>query len=259
MLCDIDKSKDFPCWRIKVLKMENYTSFPVPARALVITPHPDDSELGCGGAVVTWIKQGTEVVYLLCTNGDKGSSDPDMTSPKLAELRKIEQQKAAEILGVLEVVRLDYEDGSLEDTPFFRGQIVKVIRRFKPDVVLFTDPLRTGFYLHRDHRIAGSVALDALFPYARDRLHYPEHESEGLLPHKTSDALMWGSESPDTFIDITAAIDKKIEALAAHKTQIPSGEESYEFADLIKGTASRIGDRCGYKYAEGFRRISFSV
>jgi LmbE family N-acetylglucosaminyl deacetylase len=259
VLCDIDKSKDFPCWRIKVLKMENYTSFPVPARALVITPHPDDSELGCGGAVVTWIKQGTEVVYLLCTNGDKGSSDPEMTSPKLAELRKIEQQKAAEILGVLEVVRLDYEDGSLEDTPFFRGQIVKVIRRFKPDVVLFTDPLRTGFYLHRDHRIAGSVALDALFPYARDRLHYPEHESEGLLPHKTSDALMWGSESPDTFIDITTSIDKKIEALAAHKTQIPSGEESYEFADLIKGTASRIGDRCGYKYAEGFRRISFSV
>ena len=70
---------------------------------------------------------------------------------------------------------------------------------------------------------------------------------------------MWGSESPDTFIDITTSIDKKIEALAAHKTQIPSGEESYEFADLIKGTASRIGDRCGYKYAEGFRRISFSV
>ena len=239
--------------------MENYNSFPVPERALVITPHPDDSELGCGGTVATWIKQGTEVVYLLCTNGDKGSSDPDMTSPKLAELRKIEQQKAAEILGVLEVVRLDYEDGSLEDTPFFRGQIVKVIRRFKPDVVLFTDPLRTGFYLHRDHRIAGSVALDALFPYARDRLHYPEHESEGLLPHKTSDALMWGSESPDTFIDITTSIDKKIEALAAHRTQIPSGEESYEFADLIKGTASRIGDRCGYKYAEGFRRISFSV
>ncbi len=239
--------------------MENYNSFPVPERALVITPHPDDSELGCGGTVATWIKQGTEVVYLLCTNGDKGSNDPEMTSPKLAELRKIEQQKAAEILGVLEVVRLDYEDGSLEDTPLFRGQIVEAIRRFKPDVALFTDPLRTGFYLHRDHRIAGSVALDALFPYARDRLHYPEHEFEGLLPHKTADALMWGSESPDTFIDITASIDKKIEALAAHKTQMPSGEESYELADLIKVTASRIGDRCGYKYAEGFRRISFSV
>lgn len=239
--------------------MENYKSFPVPGRALVITPHPDDSELGCGGTVATWIKQGTEVVYLLCTNGDKGSSDPDMTSPKLAELRKIEQQKAAETLGVLEVVRLDYEDGSLEDIPLFRGQIVEAIRRFKPDVALFTDPLRTGFYLHRDHRIAGSVALDALFPYARDRLHYPEHEFEGLLPHKTADALMWGSESPDTFIDITASIDKKIEALAAHKTQIPSGEESYELADLIKVTASRIGDRCGCKYAEGFRRISFNV
>ena len=97
--------------------MENNNSFPVPGRALVITPHPDDSELGCGGTVAKWIKQGTEVVYVLCTNGDKGSSDPDMTSHKLAELRKIEQQKAAEILGVAEVVRLDYEDGSLADTP----------------------------------------------------------------------------------------------------------------------------------------------
>ena len=147
--------------------MENNNSFPVPGRALVITPHPDDSELGCGGTVAKWIKQGTEVVYVLCTNGDKGSSDPDMTSHKLAELRKIEQHKAPEIFRVTEVVRTDYEDGSLEDTPLFRGQIVEAIRRFRPDVALFTDPLRTEFYLHRDHRIAGTVTLDALFPYAR--------------------------------------------------------------------------------------------
>ena len=239
--------------------MENNNSFPVPERALVITPHPDDSELGCGGTVAKWIKQGTEVVYVLCTNGDKGSSDPDMTSHKLAEIRKIEQQKAAEILGVTEVVRLDYEDGALEDTPLFRGQIVGAIRRFRPDVALFTDPLRTEFYLHRDHRIAGTVTLDALFPYARDRLHYPDHESEGLLPHKTPDALMWGSESPDTFINITGSIDKKIEALVAHKTQIPSCEESDELANLVKVTAARVGSRCDYKYAEGFRRISFSL
>ena len=239
--------------------MESSNFFPVPSKALVITPHPDDSELGCGGTVATWIKQGAEVVYLLCTNGDKGSSDPDMTSSKLAELRKIEQQKAAEILGVLAVVRLDYPDGSLEDTPLFRGQLVEAIRRYQPDVALFTDPLRTGFYLHRDHRIAGTVALDALFPYARDRLHYPEQESEGILPHKTPEALMWGSESPDTYIDITESIDKKIEALAAHESQVPSGEESNALADLIKITAARVGDRCGYKYAEGFRRISFSV
>ena len=154
---------------------------------------------------------------------------------------------------------LDYEDGALEDTPLFRGQIVAAIRRFRPDVALFTDPLRTEFYLHRDHRIAGTVTLDALFPYARDRLHYPDHESEGLLPHKTPDALMWGSESPDTFINITGSIDKKIEALVAHKTQIPSCEESDELANLVKVTAARVGSRCDYKYAEGFRRISFSL
>ena len=236
--------------------MENYTSFPVPARALVITPHPDDSELGCGGAVVTWIKQGTEVVYLLCTNGDKGSSDPEMTSPKLAELRKIEQQKAAEILGVLEVVRLDYEDGSLEDTPFFRGQIVKVIRRFKPDVVLFTDPLRTGFYLHRDHRMCGQVLLDAAFPFARDRLHYPEHlTEESLQTHKVADILFWGAEDIDTYIDITDSINQKITSLEKHASQVGSDIGKY-LKDSSMRTASKWESKdSSVVYAEGFRRV----
>lgn len=232
--------------------------FPVPSRVLVITPHPDDSELGCGGTVAKWISRGAVVVYVLCTNGDKGSSDPYMTSEKLASIRAEEQAQAAAILGVNEVVRLDYSDGELEDTPEFRGQIVRAVRKYRPDVALFTDPLRSGFYLHRDHRVAGTVALDALFPYARDRLHYPHHETEGLLAHKTPDALLWGTESPDTFIDISESIEKKITALLYHSSQIPPGASSEEMSRLIKDSAQRLGDGRGLKYAEGFRRVRFT-
>ena len=234
------------------------TEFPVPSRVLVITPHPDDSELGCGGTVAKWVSHGAVVVYVLCTNGDKGSSDPYMTSEKLAAIRTEEQAQAAETLGVNEVVRLDYPDGGLEDTPEFRGHIVRAVRKYRPDVALFTDPLRSGFYLHRDHRITGTVALDALFPYARDRLHYPQHETEGLLAHRTPEALLWGTESPDTFVDISETIEKKISALLFHSSQIPPGASSEEMNRLIKDSAQRLGDSCGLKYAEGFRRISFT-
>ena len=103
-----------------------------PERALVVTPHPDDAEIGCGGTVAGWIAEGTEVYYVLCTNGDKGTSDPDLTSERLAEIREREQAEAAEVLGIKEVVYLRYPDGGLEDTSEFRERLVHAIRRFTP-------------------------------------------------------------------------------------------------------------------------------
>ena len=154
-----------------------------PDRALVVTPHPDDAEIGCGGTIAGWIARGTRVVYVLCTNGDKGSGDPEMTSARLADIRAKEQGQAAEVLGIEDVIYLAYPDGALEDTSEFRGHLVKAIRTHTPDVLLCPDPFRQGFYLHRDHRICGQVALDAAFPYARDHLHYPEHlRDDGLAP-----------------------------------------------------------------------------
>ena len=175
-----------------------------PERALVVTPHADDAEIGCGGTVAGWIAEGTKVFYVLCTNGDKGTSDPDMTSERLAKIREREQAEAASVLGIGEVVYLRYADGALEDNSEFRGHLVHAIRKFRPDVILTTDPHRRSFYLHRDHRMCGTVTMDAVYPYARDRLHFPEHiTSEGLETHKVGDVLFWGSEEPDTFIDIS--------------------------------------------------------
>ena len=226
-----------------------------PEIALVVTPHPDDAEIGCGGTIAKWIAEGTAVYYVLCTNGDKGTSDPDLTSERLAAIREREQAEAAAVLGVREVVYLRYPDGALEDTAEFRGRLVRAIRKFKPDAVFATDPHRRGFYLHRDHRMCGTVTMDAVFPYARDRLHYPEHiEKEGLRTHKATDVLFWGTEEPDTFIDITETIDLKIESLKKHASQV-SSDDGADVGDFIRAAARRAGERAGAPYAESFRRI----
>ena len=228
-----------------------------PDRAMVITPHPDDAEIGCGGTIGAWIKEGTEVVYVLCTNGDKGTSDPDLTSEKLAEIREKEQADAARELGVKKVIFLAYPDGALEDTAEFRGKLVRAIREHKPDTVFCCDPHRRSFYLHRDHRMSGQVTLDAVFPYARDRLHYIEHEKEGLEPHKVGEILMWGTEEPDTFVDITDTIELKISALKKHVSQISRDGSDTDVDDFVKANARRVGQRAEHPYAEAFRRIQF--
>ena len=227
-----------------------------PDRALVVTPHPDDAEIGYGGTIAGWIAQGTEVAYVLCTNGDKGSGDAEMTSDRLAEIRAREQAEAADELGVKDVIYLAYPDGALEDTAEFRGDLVKAIRTYTPDLVLCPDPFRQGFYLHRDHRICGQVALGAVFPHARDHLHYPEHlRDNGLAPHKVSDVLLWGTQEPDTFVDIVDTIEQKTFSLNMHASQVSSGGAERDVAEFVKADAQRAGQRGGLPYAEAFRRI----
>ena len=229
--------------------------FDRPERAMLVIPHPDDAEGGVGGTVAKWVAEGTEVVFVLCTNGDKGTSDPEMTTEKLGAIREKEQAAAAECLGVKEVIYLRYGDGELDDTAKFRGELVRAIRKHRPDVVFCTDPFRQTFYLHRDHRISGQVTLDAVFPYARDFLHYNEHIQEGLETHKVGDILMWGTEHPDTFIDITDTIDNKINALKKHASQVAgSGRDVDRF---VKVNAQNQGQMANIPYAEGFKRIRF--
>ena len=227
-----------------------------PDIAMVVTPHPDDAEIGCGGTVAGWIKEGTVVIYVLCTNGDKGSGDLEMTSQRLAAVREEEQGQAARVLGVAEVLYLRHPDGGLEDTSEFREQLVRAIRTHRPSTILCPDPLRRGFYLHRDHRVCGQVTLDAAYPYARDHLHYPEHlRRDGLEPHKVGDALLWGTEEPDTFIDISDTIELKIRSLKEHVSQVSGSDRDVD--EFVKANALRIGQRSDLPYAEAFRRISF--
>ena len=156
-----------------------------PRVVLAVTPHPDDCEGGCGGALAKWVQEhGTEAVVLMCTNGNKGTQERDLTPERLASIREEEQMAASKIIGAKEVVFLRYPDGGLEDTELFRGQVVREIRRHKPDTILCIDPYRSTSHTHRDHRKRGQVALDAAFTYAWSYLHFPEQiADEGLEPH----------------------------------------------------------------------------
>lgn len=219
---------------------------------MVIIPHPDDGEISCGGTVAKWAQAGCEVVFVLCTNGDKGTHDDTTTSSQLVSIREEEQRNAAKVLGVKEVVFLGHPDGELEDDRQFRGELVREIRRHAPDVVFCFDPYRQS-HAHRDHRISGQAALDAIFPYARDRLHFPEILSElGLEPHKVLTIYVWGAEDPDSYVDVGGHMDAKVRSLEAHVSQVGHRDVS----EFIEARAKTLGEAVNVRYAEAFRRIT---
>lgn len=221
---------------------------------LVISPHPDDAEVGAGGTIIKWAEEGKEIYLVLCTNGDKGSSDPEMTSDKLAKIRRQEQEEAAKVLGVKEMVFLDYPDGGLEDTPEFREKLVRLIRRFKPEAILANDPYKR-YFSHRDHRIAGIVALDAAWPYARDHLFYPEHAALGLYPHKVKEVFLWRPDDPNFYVDISQTIEKKQQALQCHKSQF--GQRHFRIGTRMRELAEAAGKERNMALAETFYRLEF--
>jgi LmbE family N-acetylglucosaminyl deacetylase len=191
----------------------------VHADALVVAAHPDDAEFGAAGTVARWTREGKTVVYVLCTNGEKGTGDRRVSPDWLAGVREQEQLAAADVLGVREVTFLRYPDQGLEDTAEFRKDIVRAIRKYRPAIVVTSDPYRRYFW-HRDHRITGQVVLDAVFPFARDHLAYPDLLEEGLEPHKVKEILFWATEDVNYRVDITATFDLKLAALRCHESQV---------------------------------------
>ncbi|MFC1845918.1 PIG-L deacetylase family protein [Chloroflexota bacterium] len=223
--------------------------------AMVITPHPDDAEFGIAGTVAKWTDEGKKVVYVVCTNGDKGTSDPAMLPQKLTEIRAKEQLAAAKLLGVKEVIFLGYEDQALEDTSEFRKEIVRLIRKYRPNTVASSDPYKRYIW-HRDHRITGQVVLDAIFPYARDHLSYPELLQQGYEPHKIQELLMWASEQPNYYVDITDTYDIKIAALRCHHSQV--GNLPPEWEQRIRLRYEEMAKDQGCALAEAFHRVEIS-
>jgi LmbE family N-acetylglucosaminyl deacetylase len=187
--------------------------------AVVISPHPDDAEFGTAGTVARWTKAGKRVVYVVCTAGDKGTSDRNLTPQALTDIREKEQMAAADRLGVAQVDFLGFPDQGLEDTPEFRKEIVRIIRKYRPHTVVTTDPYRRYIW-HRDHRITGQVVMDAVFPYARDHMAYPDMLAEGLEPHKVRKLLFWAAEDVNYRSDITDTFEDKLAALHCHASQV---------------------------------------
>lgn len=225
------------------------------ADILVITPHPDDAEFGTAGTVANFVRQGKTVVYIVCTNGDKGTDSLDCKPDVLAAVREKEQLEAANVLGVKEVIFLRHPDQSLEDTPEFRKEIVRYIRLYRPELVITADPYRRYIW-HRDHRIVGRVVLDAVFPFARDIWSYPDFLDQGFKPHKVKEVWLWAPEDKDINLrsDISQSFDLKVKALKCHKSQIKEPFAS----EMEKWLCQRAKDMAGgekFKLAEGFHRV----
>ena len=224
-------------------------------RGMVVFAHADDAEYGCSGTVAKWCAEGWHVVYVVCTDGSKGSSDPEMSAEKLVELRQKEQRNAGKVLGLQDVVFLGFEDAMLEPNLTLRRDIAREIRRYKPDVLICPNPRRHisdgGWLDHPDHLAAGEAAMAAVFPTARDRLTFPELLEEGLEPHKVREVwVSWGEDS-DYYVDVTDYIEVSVEALKQHKSQVGD----YDLDSGIKHSRGRTGERVGFKYAESFKRI----
>ena len=230
-----------------------------PQRVLVVIPHPNDSEFWCAGSIAKWIAEGAAIRYVVCTDGSKGTTDPSVSASELAGIREREQAEAARELGVQELVSLGRPDGGLEDTDGFRRELVRQIRQMRPDIVVCPEPYRKNLAWHRDSRITGQVTLDAVFPCARDHLHFEElWRDEGLEPHKTGTVLFWGTETPDTFIDIGNSLTSKCKAVKVSKTRL-EGRSDEEVDEFIRQQAQEgVGDS-GAIYGEAFRRINFRI
>lgn len=220
---------------------------------MIVSPHPDDAEFGAAGTVARWTRESKKVVYVICTNGDKGSDDRDVKPDTLAEIREAEQREAARVLGVEEVVFLGHPDQSLEDSSEFRKDLVREIRKYRPEVVVTTDPYRRYIW-HRDHRITGQVAIDAVFPAARNHLTYPDLLEEGLEPHTVKEMLFWGAEDMNCRFDITDTFDLKIEALLCHKSQVGQ-PDSPDWTAWLRRVNGKMAEGEPFELAEAFHRV----
>ena len=223
-------------------------------RVMVITAHPDDSEFGAGATVAKLARDGKVVTYCILTNGNKGSSDRGMTPERLVAIREEEQRNAARVLGVETIDFLGFPDCELEDTRESRMAVTAAIRRHRPDLVIAQNPHRTKLLgaSHRDHRIAAGIALDCVYPLARDHMAFPELMSQGLEPHKVKEVHMMWWENPEVVVDISDTMDLKIKALACHVSQL---KDMAGVEKRVRERAAELGKPKGYAYAETFEPI----
>ena len=232
---------------------------PTPTSALAIGAHPDDVEFGCGATLAKWAAAGCIVHHLVLTDGSKGSWNPAVDVPALIAARQTEQREAARRLSGInagDVVFLGQIDGELANSLELRGEVARVIRRLRPQVILAHDPWK-HYRLHPDHREAGLLACDGIVA-ARDPHFNAEH---GLAPHRPDTLLLWEAESPDHVEDVAGFLERKLHALEAHASQFESTmkatdtDELAAFRTRITARLAGLGERYGVASAEIFKRI----
>jgi LmbE family N-acetylglucosaminyl deacetylase len=219
-------------------------------RALALGAHPDDVELQAGGTLAAWAARGVHVELACFTAGEKGSPDPAADPAALAAVRRAEAAAAAAALGAAAVHFLGAVDGELEVTMALRLAVARLVRTVRPDVVLGHDPWRR-WLLHPDHRAAGLLTVDGVVA-ARDPLYAPELAAEGLAAHRPHTVLLFGTDTPDELVEVTATIDAKLAALRAHASQLP---DDADLERRVRTWNAAIGADAGLDYAEAFHTL----
>jgi LmbE family N-acetylglucosaminyl deacetylase len=232
----------------------------IPERAIALFAHPDDPEFLAGGTIAQWTDAGCEVSYVIMTDGRAGDmglrDDPKpISEAELVARRQQEQRAAGAVLGVRDIVFLDHHDGELMHTLELRRQLVREIRKRKPQAALLFDPQRRvmpGYVQHPDHWTSGEAALAALFPLAGSPRAFPELRDEGLEAHSVPDLYLVAAVDPNYQVDITATIERKIAAMRCHTSQVADPER---VETMMKGMAQAAAGGTGYAYAEAFHFI----
>ena len=235
-------------------------AWPTPQNILVILAHPDDPEFFCGATLAKWARAGHHITYLLLTCGDKGfnpTTHPEMTPEKLCTIRHVEQRNAAEVIGAQAVHFLDYPDGYLVPDLATRKAVVREIRRYKPDILVTCDPQNLFAVYginHPDHRAAGQVVIDAVFPAAGNLAYFPELLEEGLQPHMPKEVWCSLTMQPNTSIDVTPFWDVKMQAILKHITQVQDPEKLIE---RFKSRRAEDSTETDPRYEEKFRVVKY--
>lgn len=242
---------------------DHSTNLDTPSSALAIGAHPDDVEFGCGGLLAKWAADGCVIHHLVCTDGAKGTWDPDADIDALAARRQIEQREAARRLcgdrpeTAGEVRFLGYVDGELDSSLSQRSEVARVIRELRPEVVLGHDPWKR-YRLHPDHRHAGLLACEGIVA-ARDPHFYRDHQ---IAHHRPEALLLWEADVPDHVENVTAQLETKLHALEAHESQFESTMKAVDSAQLdafrqrIRDRLGELGQPFGIEAAEVFKLIT---
>jgi LmbE family N-acetylglucosaminyl deacetylase len=221
---------------------------------LAFIPHPIDAELGIGGTVAHLTREGKDVVFVLGTSGETGSSDPEMKPEKLAAIREEQQLAAAKLLGVREVIFLRHPDLGLEETPELRKEILRIILEYRPEIVATCDPYHRIYLSNRDHRVLGRVVLDNVWPAAQAPNAFPDLQKEGYQVHKVKQVWLWQSDQPNLQLDITDVFDLKNDAINCHRSQ-RTGPNTPELNQQTVERAVTAAKGQNYKYGEAFLKL----
>jgi LmbE family N-acetylglucosaminyl deacetylase len=227
-------------------------------RALVVMAHPDDLEFSCGGTVAGWADAGAEVTACIVTDGSTGTQDRDLMGEGLAEVRRRESAEAAKIIGVQELVWLERRDGYVEYGLELRRDIARVFRTHRPHRYVVMDPTSTiedRFINHPDHRAVAQASLDVTLTAGTTPGHFPELLEAGLDPWRgLREVWIAGPGFKPVIVDISRTIDRKIDALMCHRSQV--GEDRERIEQWMRERTAAEGERAGYEYGESFQVIA---